>query len=109
MIVCADADLDRAARAAVWGAFLNAGQTCAAVERCYVERSVADAFLAKLKEHTQSLRLAGGAPGPEGDDDDVGPLIDAAQFTRVRELFDDALAGGARIFVGGENHEATLR
>ena len=38
MIVCADADLDRAARGAVWGAFQNTGQTCMSVERVYVDR-----------------------------------------------------------------------
>ena len=41
-VVCRDADLDRAARGIVWGAFVNAGQTCASVERVYVEQEVAE-------------------------------------------------------------------
>ena len=49
-IVCRDADLDRAARGIAWGAFVNAGQTCASVERVYVEREVAAAFLARVVE-----------------------------------------------------------
>ena len=46
-VVCRDADLDLAAQGIVWGAFLNAGQTCASVERVYVEAAVADAFVAQ--------------------------------------------------------------
>ena len=52
-IVCRDADLDRAARGIVWGAFANAGQTCAAVERVYVERPVAEDFLARVVAETR--------------------------------------------------------
>ena len=69
-IVCRDADLDRAARGIVWGAFANAGQTCAAVERVYVERPVAEAFLAKVVAETRRLRLGDPAAGEV----DVGPL-----------------------------------
>ena len=47
MIVCADADLDRAADGAVWGAFAYTGQVCISVERCYVEESVYDEFVSK--------------------------------------------------------------
>ena len=61
-IVCRDADLDRAARGIVWGAFMNAGQTCASVERVYVERPVAEAFLAKVaRGDPASCALAGPA------------------------------------------------
>ena len=56
-IVCRDADLDRAARGIVWGAFVNAGQTCASVERVYVEREVADAFVARVVDETRRLRV----------------------------------------------------
>ena len=55
-IVCRDADLDRAAKGIVWAAFMNAGQTCASVERVYVEKEVKDAFLAKVLEETRGLR-----------------------------------------------------
>src|SRR5213075_2552337 len=56
-IVCRDADLDRAARGIVWGAFVNAGQTCASVERVYVEQAVAAPFLERVVEHTRRLRV----------------------------------------------------
>src|SRR6185295_15055388 len=45
MIVLEDADIENAARGAVWGAFANAGQACASVERCYVQESVAPRFI----------------------------------------------------------------
>ncbi len=63
-IVCRDADLDRAARGITWAAFLNSGQTCASVERVYVEKPVAEAFLAKVVEEARRVRPTGTAGGP---------------------------------------------
>ena len=81
-IVCRDADLDRAARGIVWGAFVNAGQTCASVERVYVEQAVADAFMArKVVEETRKLRV--GDPAPR--ETDMGPLTLERQRTIVEE------------------------
>jgi acyl-CoA reductase-like NAD-dependent aldehyde dehydrogenase len=94
-IVCRDADLDRAAKGIVWGAFLNAGQTCASVERVYVEKPVAGAFVAKVVEETRRVRLADGAAG------DMGPLTLEKQRRTVEEHVADALAKGARVVVGG--------
>src|SRR5258705_10961925 len=56
-VVCRDADLDRAARGIVWGAFVNAGQTCASVERVYVEEPGAAAFVEEAGEQTRLLRV----------------------------------------------------
>jgi len=97
-IVCRDADLERTARGIVWGAFMNAGQTCASVERVYVEREVAEPFLARVVEETRRLRLrgAGGAPG------DVGPLSLERQRKVVEEHVADARRKGARVLTGGE-------
>src|SRR5690606_33792364 len=50
MIVCADANLDRAAEAAVWGGLVNCGQACVSVERIFVVEAVHDRFVAKLRE-----------------------------------------------------------
>jgi succinate-semialdehyde dehydrogenase/glutarate-semialdehyde dehydrogenase len=96
-IVCRDADLDRAACGVVWGAFLNAGQTCASVERVYVEAEVAEPFLAKVVEETRRLRL--GDPGLPSTD--VGPMSLERQRRIVVEHVDDALARGAKVLVGG--------
>jgi acyl-CoA reductase-like NAD-dependent aldehyde dehydrogenase len=57
MIVLEDADIDVASSAAVWGAFMNAGQTCLSVERCYVQEKVYPTFLEKCVEKTEKLRV----------------------------------------------------
>jgi acyl-CoA reductase-like NAD-dependent aldehyde dehydrogenase len=94
-IVLEDADLDRAARGVVWGAFYNAGQACLSVERVYVVEAVHDTFLAKVAARTRELR-AGWGPGT-----DVGPMVTPFQLAIVEEQLTDALARGARIVVGG--------
>src|SRR5260221_3829200 len=96
-IVCKDADLDRAAKGIVWGAFLNAGQTCASVERVYVERAVAEAFLAKVVEETRKIRVGDPAKG----ETDMGPMSLERQRRIVVEHVEDAKARGARILTGG--------
>jgi succinate-semialdehyde dehydrogenase/glutarate-semialdehyde dehydrogenase len=96
-VVCGDADLDRAARGIVWGAFLNCGQTCASVERVYVEREVADEFVRRVVELTRALRQ--GDPGqPEVD---VGPMTMERQRRIVEEHVQDAVQRGARVLTGG--------
>jgi succinate-semialdehyde dehydrogenase/glutarate-semialdehyde dehydrogenase len=96
-IVCRDADLERAARGIVWGAFVNAGQTCASVERVYVERAVADRFVNAVLEETRKLRL--GDPGQPGTE--VGPLTMERQRRVVEQHVEDARSKGARVLAGG--------
>jgi succinate-semialdehyde dehydrogenase/glutarate-semialdehyde dehydrogenase len=62
MIVLEDADLDVATSAAVWGAFMNAGQTCLSVERCYVQESIYEEFLERCVEKTKKLRVGSSHP-----------------------------------------------
>lgn len=90
-IVLHDARLDRAVAGIAWGAFHNAGQDCASVERCYVDRRVYDAFLSSLVEAARALR-----PGA-----DVGPLISRAALDRVHAQVEDARARGATVHCGG--------
>jgi len=97
-VVCRDADLDRAAAGIVWGAFLNAGQTCASVERVYVERPVADAFVARVTSETRKLRT--GDPLTPGVD--MGPMSLERQRRIVEDHVADAKARGARVLTGGE-------
>lgn len=92
MIVAADADLDAAAKAAAFGGFGNAGQTCAGVERVYVERAVYPDFLARLKAIAESL---------DPDDLPYGPMTVATQAGIVRDHIADALARGGKAVVGG--------
>jgi len=97
MIVLGDADIERAARGAVWTAFMNCGQSCGAVERVYVERKVADAFTARVVELAREVRI--GNPLEPGVD--MGPMATAGQRQLVEEHIADARAKGAGIPVGG--------
>jgi acyl-CoA reductase-like NAD-dependent aldehyde dehydrogenase len=97
MIVLADADLDVASSAAVWGGFTNCGQACLSVERIYVEEPIANRFTELCVEKTRKLRL-----GPFSDRDaDIGPMIHLRQLERVEEQLRDATARGAKILTGG--------
>jgi acyl-CoA reductase-like NAD-dependent aldehyde dehydrogenase len=97
MLVLADADLDIAARGALWGSFTNCGQVCLSVERVFVEQSVSESFVSKCVEKTKKLRL-----GPGSDPrTDVGPLIRPHHVQRMRDLVADAVARGAKLLCGG--------
>jgi succinate-semialdehyde dehydrogenase/glutarate-semialdehyde dehydrogenase len=97
-IVCRDADLERAAAGIVWGAFLNAGQTCTSVERVYVEEPVADALIERIVAATRRLRVG----DPLAPETDVGPMTLERQRALVEEHVADARERGARVLTGGE-------
>jgi succinate-semialdehyde dehydrogenase/glutarate-semialdehyde dehydrogenase len=97
MLVLDDADLEVASSAAVWGSFVNAGQTCLSVERCYVHRSLYDRFLELCVAKTARLRVGDGLD-PETD---VGPLINERQVRTVEEHVNEAIGRGARLLAGG--------
>lgn len=94
-IVDADADLDAAADAAVWGAMSNAGQTCTGVERIYVVDGVYDAFLGKLTDKAKDLR-----PGFDREAD-YGPITMPGQLEIIERHIKDALDKGGTAVVGG--------
>ena len=96
MIVLEDANLERAANAAVWGGFFMAGQVCMSVERVFVVESIADEFERLVVEKTAALRV-----GPNDRETDVGPLTTAAQLAIVERQVADALASGAVAATGG--------
>jgi acyl-CoA reductase-like NAD-dependent aldehyde dehydrogenase len=100
MIVCADADIDRAVEGALWGGFVNAGQFCIAVERVYVEDPVYDEFVAKLVSRTAELRV--GMDTEKHFSADVGSLATKQQLDIVSRHVDDALSKGAKVLVGGK-------
>lgn len=97
MIVLADANLEIASSAAVWGSFTNCGQACLSVERLYVERSVAEKFTQLCVAKTNKLKVGSGLDS----DTEIGPMIRAAQVARVEEQLGDAVARGARVLTGG--------
>src|SRR5467141_5250183 len=97
MIVLADADLDVAASAAVWGSYTNCGQVCLSVERLFVEHSVSDEFAVRCVAKTKKLRL-----GPGNDPNtDVGPMIRPLHVQRMVDLVEDAVSRRARVLYGG--------
>src|SRR2546425_5538754 len=98
-IVCDDADVDVAVRGAVWAAYLNMGQVCTSGERFYVFESIADKFIDRFVELTNSLRIG----NPMGPDVDLDPMISVAQREKVelkldqeREMVATGLCGGLR-------------
>jgi acyl-CoA reductase-like NAD-dependent aldehyde dehydrogenase len=96
MLVLDDADIEIASSGAVWGAFVNAGQACLSVERCYVHRSLYQPFFEACVRKTRQLRV-GNAMDPETD---VGPMIHQHQLLNVESQVEDALGLGARVLVG---------
>ena len=97
MIVCDDANVERAANAAVYGRFCNNGQVCAAVKRVYVASGIARRFIELVVERTRSLKL-----GPHSDPgSDLGPLANDRGIGTLRALLHDALDKGAKLEVGG--------
>jgi acyl-CoA reductase-like NAD-dependent aldehyde dehydrogenase len=98
MIVCADANLERAANAATFYSMNNAGQVCISVERCYVESTIYDSFVEKVTDNVRGLRQ--GVPTAVGTVD-VGAVIFPPQLGIVEEHVQDAVDKGARVLTGG--------
>ncbi len=96
-VVAADANVLRAARGIVWGAMFTSGQVCASIERVYVERPIAEQFIAACADQVRGLRV--GDPLEPGTD--IGPLTTAEQLATVTAHVDEALRKGAKVLVGG--------
>jgi succinate-semialdehyde dehydrogenase/glutarate-semialdehyde dehydrogenase len=96
MIVLEDADIEVASSAAVWGAFMNAGQTCLSVERCYVQRDIHDKFVQACVEKVKKLRVG----------EEIGALINDRQLQTVETQVQDAVARGAKVECGGQRESA---
>src|SRR6266700_2866412 len=97
MIVLADADLEVASSAAVWGGYTNCGQVCLSVERLFVEQASAEKFIALCVEKTKKLRIGAGSDPAT----DVGPLIRPEHVRRMIDLVEDAVSRGAKLLCGG--------
>ncbi len=101
MIVFEDANLDLAARAAVWGAFCNSGQSCSSVERLYAHQNIADELTEKIVEITRELKQG------SGDDKDVsiGAMSSERQIRIVEQHVDQFREAGAKIEIGGKRKD----
>src|SRR5687768_1881802 len=96
MIVLEDANIENAARGAIWGAFANCGQSCSSVERCYVHESIAEKFTHAVVAETKRLKQSGDKQG------DLGPMISEQQLRVVERHVYEATARGAVALTGGE-------
>lgn len=103
MIVCDDADIERAVNGAIWGGYHNAGQSCGGIERVYVDQKVYDVFLNLLKIKVESMRVT------EGSDitGDMGAITTSGQFESINSQVDDALRNGAVLFAKSKIDENT--
>jgi acyl-CoA reductase-like NAD-dependent aldehyde dehydrogenase len=106
MIVLDDADVDRAVGGAIWGGFFNAGQSCIAVERVYVQEGVYDEFISKLTDKVGELRV--GMDRPDAYETDFGALANDSQMAIVERHVRDAVDKGARVLTGGKRADRGL-
>lgn len=98
MLVCPDANIQRAAAGAVWAGLQNCGQSCGGVERIYVHRSVYQVFLDALAARVSRLRI-----GVDVDHNvDLGAMTTTKQVQEVRRQVDAALEAGARIYASAQ-------
>jgi glyceraldehyde-3-phosphate dehydrogenase (NADP+) len=104
VLVHEDADLEYAARRAVYGGFAYAGQTCISVQRILVHEAVSEPFLTRLLEGVRDLVVG----DPKEETTDVGPMISEAAAERAEQWIREAVAAGARVLVGGERQGAFL-
>jgi acyl-CoA reductase-like NAD-dependent aldehyde dehydrogenase len=99
LIILRDADLDFAADATSWGAFLHQGQICMSTERVIVERPIADAFIEKLAQRAGALK----AGDPRDPSVAIGPLINQSALDKVDAASWEAVKDGAELVVGGKH------
>jgi succinate-semialdehyde dehydrogenase / glutarate-semialdehyde dehydrogenase len=97
-VVFEDADVDKAVDGAMLAKMRNSGEACTAANRIFVHRSVLQEFSEKLARRMGELTVGRGVD--EGVQ--VGPMVDATQLHKVKELVDDAVEVGAQVVVGGE-------
>ena len=100
-IVFDDADLDKAVEGAMASKFRNAGQTCVCANRLYVQAGIHDAFVARLVEKTEALKVGNGME--EGVDQ--GPMVDMDAVEKVEEFISDARQKGGEVVTGGARHD----
>ena len=105
LVILKDADLDDAARAAVFGSFLYQGQICMSTERIVVDTSIADEIAGKIVEQVRALPIGDPAQSPSCV---IGPMAFRESGARINTLIEDALAKGAKMLVGGKADGAAM-
>lgn len=105
ILVCRDADLDRAATRCVQSAFRRAGQACTSVQRLFVERAVLDDFVPRLLRAARDLKVG----DPHDRQNIIGPMISERDATRALAWVDEALQQGATLLHGGSRNGPLLQ
>ncbi len=100
VIIDRSANIDEAVKKNVVGAFLYAGQVCIKVQRIYVHESIYDEYKRKLVDATSRVKCG----DPNEPDTMLGPLIDDAAASRVKQWIDESVANGASLLVGGKKN-----
>lgn len=97
-LVLADADLDVAVPGILWGCVMNAGQTCASIERVYVARTLYDEFITRMVDQVKHIRMG----NPLDPNTELGPMTSEQQRQKVHSQVMDAVEKGAETLYGGE-------
>lgn len=97
-IVLADADPKAIAEGLFWGAFINSGQTCAALKRLYVHDDIYDAVCDALVAYSKNIQVGDGLDPNSA----LGPIQNEMQLKKVKSLVDDAKKKGGKILLGGK-------
>ncbi|WP_417821680.1 aldehyde dehydrogenase family protein [Terasakiella sp.] len=100
-IILPDCDPKEIAEGLFWGAFINNGQTCAAMKRLYVHESLHDQVCEELANVVRTIPMGDGLD----EANVIGPIQNTMQFEKVKGLVEDAKRKGARILTGGEAGE----
>ena len=98
MIVLADADIERAARAAAFGSNFNAGQVCMGLNRMLVMEAVHDRFVEALVEETKKFKVG----DPRDPDVFIGPVINNTQVKNIEGYIQDTIKAGAKVALEGK-------
>nr|WP_306876044.1 aldehyde dehydrogenase family protein [Neorhizobium galegae] len=97
-IVLPDCDPRQIAEGLFWGAFINGGQTCAALKRLYVHEDIYEDVCRELTNYASSVKVGDG----RSEDSVLGPVQNRMQYEKVRDLVNDAKGRGGRVLIGGE-------
>jgi acyl-CoA reductase-like NAD-dependent aldehyde dehydrogenase len=101
-IVLPDVDIDETAQKLFWGAFSNSGQFCVAIKRLYIHESIYDELSQAIVKYARTVKIGNGAD----KDSHLGPIQNAAQFGRLKNLLADIYNSGQKVLLGGTVPEA---
>lgn len=97
-IVCEDADIEKASDGAIKGRFINCGQSCIASKRFILVEDIANEFIEKFVQKTETLNVG----DPLSDNTDIGPLVNARSLQKIDSQVKTSIKEGAEVLTGGE-------